>query len=175
MIDFEKVSKEQYIKDSFGDTKFSKEMLVAIMEEYDNIKLPQRATKGSAGYDFFSPVGFTLQVGETIKLPTGIRFVCDELYDVFLMILPRSGHGFKYRIQLDNTAGIVDEDFFQSDNQGHIFIKLTNDGKCGLPFSVKAGDAIAQGIITPFIITTTDQKNPVTKTRNGGFGSTDKK
>ena len=162
MNKFEKVSFEQYAKLSIGDD-------VDIRNEYDNIKLPKRATIGSAGYDFFAPFGFKLEVGETIKIPTGIRVLLDD--DKFLAIYPRSGLGFKYRIQLDNTVGIIDSDYSQSDNEGHIFIKLTNDGKANKSININKGDAIAQGIIQQYFITENDD---TTGRRNGGFGSTDK-
>ena len=162
MNKFEKVSFEQYAKLSIGDD-------VDIRNEYDNIKLPKRATIGSAGYDFFAPFGFKLEVGETIKIPTGIKVLLDD--DKFLAIYPRSGLGFKYRIQLDNTVGIIDSDYSQSDNEGHIFIKLTNDGKANKSININKGDAIAQGIIQQYFITEDDD---TTGRRNGGFGSTDK-
>ena len=162
MNKFEKVSFEQYAKLSIGDD-------VDIRNEYDNIKLPKRATIGSAGYDFFAPFGFKLEVGETIKIPTGIRVLLDD--DKFLAIYPRSGLGFKYRVQLDNTVGIIDSDYSQSDNEGHIFIKLTNDGKANKSINISSGDAIAQGIIQQYFITEDDA---ATGRRNGGFGSTDK-
>ena len=161
MNKFEKVSFEQYAK-SIGDD-------VDIRNEYDNIKLPKRATIGSAGYDFFAPFGFKLEVGETIKIPTGIRVLLDD--DKFLAIYPRSGLGFKYRVQLDNTVGIIDSDYSQSDNEGHIFIKLTNDGKANKSININSGDAIAQGVIQQYFITEDDD---TTGRRNGGFGSTDK-
>ena len=69
------------------------------------------------------------------------------------MIFPRSGLGFKYRLQLNNTVGIIDEDYFYSDNEGHIFIKLTNDSNEGKMLQIKAGEAFAQGIFVPFGIT----------------------
>ena len=162
MNKFEKVSFEQYAKLSIGDD-------VDIRNEYDNIKLPKRATIGSAGYDFFAPFSFKLEVGETIKIPTGIRVLLDD--DKFLAIYPRSGLGFKYRIQLDNTVGIIDSDYSQSDNEGHIFIKLTNDGKENKSININKGDAIAQGVIQQYFITEDDD---TTGRRNGGFGSTDK-
>ena len=92
---------------------------------YNDIKLPQRATKGAAGYDFFAPFDFTLKPNETITIPTGIRCEMDE--NRVLMIFPRSGLGFKYRMQLNNTVGIIDSDYFYSDNEGHIFIKITTN------------------------------------------------
>lgn len=138
--------------------------------DYDDIKLPVRATQKSAGYDFFAPFGFTLEKGQSIKIPTGIRVLLDD--DKVLLIVPRSGLGFKYRLQLDNTIGVVDADYSHSDNEGHIFIKITNDSTEDKTLSVKKGEAFAQGIIVQFFRTIDDD---ATAERNGGFGSTNKK
>ena len=135
---------------------------------YENLKLPRRATKGSAGYDFFAPFAFTLAPGETIKIPTGIRAEMQE--DWVLQIYPRSGLGFKYRLQMNNTVGIIDSDYFFSDNEGHIFVKLTNDTKEDKTVELAEGAGFAQGIFLPFGITEDDD---CTEARNGGFGSTD--
>lgn len=135
---------------------------------YDKVKLPTRATKHSAGYDFFAPFEFRLPPGETITIPTCVRVKLDN--DKFLAIVPRSGLGFKYRIQLDNTIGIIDADYYYSDNEGHIYIKITNDGKSGKILNVKQGEAFAQGIILKYYTTEDDC---TTRHRNGGFGSTD--
>lgn len=134
---------------------------------YDNLALPVRATTGSAGYDFFSPLRFTLAPGETIKIPTGIRAEIAEGW--VLMVFPRSGLGFKYRLQMNNTVGIIDSDYYASDNEGHIFIKMTNDSKEGKNVTVEAGQGFAQGLFIPFGITEDDAVSAV---RNGGFGST---
>lgn len=158
---FEKVSYNQYA--SATDKNMD------LFNEYNEIKLPKRATTGSAGYDFFAPFDFTLEVGQTIKIPTGIRVLLDS--DKFLAIYPRSGLGFKYRVQLDNTVGIVDSDYSDSDNEGHIFIKITNDGREGKTITVKAGEAFAQGIIQQYFTTEDDDTDGI---RNGGFGSTTK-
>lgn len=159
---FEKVSYDQFVKDMEREGDYTKIV-------HYNIQLPTRATKDSAGYDFKSPVDFTLNPGETITVKTGIRCKIDPGY--FLMIAPRSGLGFKYRVQLDNTVGIIDGDYYNSDNEGHIMIKLTNDSKTGKVLIIKAGDGIAQGIFVPYGITIDDEATGV---RNGGFGSTDK-
>lgn len=134
---------------------------------YDMIKLPVRATTGSAGYDFFSPLQFTLAPGESIKIPTGIRAEIAEGW--VLMLFPRSGLGFKYRLQMNNTVGIIDSDYYDSDNEGHIFIKMTNDSKEEKTVTVEAGQGFAQGLFLPFGITEDDE---VFAVRNGGFGST---
>lgn len=135
---------------------------------YDEIKTPMRATTGSAGYDIISPYAVKLAPGESAKIPTGIRAEIKNGW--FLMILPRSSFGFKYRMQLDNTAAIIDADYFFSDNEGHIFIKVTNDNKAGKELVIQSGQAFAQGIFLPFGITDSDNVKSI---RNGGIGSTD--
>ena len=128
--------------------------------------LPRRATAGSAGYDFFSPLDFTLESGETLKIPTGVR--CRIAEGWVLMLFPRSGLGFKHRLMLCNTVGVVDADYFGAKNEGHIFIKLVNAGD--RPLSVRRGEAFAQGVLLPFGIAEDDD---ATSARDGGFGSTD--
>ena len=161
---FSKVSFEQFQQgwqDAFGQPVES--------AVYEALKLPARATVGSAGYDFYSPLTFSLAPGETIKIPTGIRAEISEGW--VLMLYPRSGLGFKYRVQLNNTVGIIDSDYFYSDNEGHIFIKITNDSNEGKMVTVEVGQGFAQGLFMPFGITVDDE---VSAMRNGGFGSTTK-
>lgn len=163
---FEKVSFEEFEK-NVVKLFFNGISDVDLNNMYDCIKIPKRATKFSAGYDFYSPFDFTLVPGKTIKIPTGIR--CGMNTDWVLMIYPRSGLGFKYKVRLDNTVGVVDADYYFSDNEGHIFIKITNEGDQVV--HIKQGDAFAQGIFMEYGITEDDC---VKDTRNGGFGSTDK-
>lgn len=135
---------------------------------YEQLKLPQRATAASAGYDFYAPYDFSLQPGETIKIPTGIRCKMQENY--VLLLFPRSSLGFKYRLGLDNTVGVIDADYYNALNEGHIFIKITNNSKDKI-LNVKQGEGFAQGIFIQYGITVDDE---VTTLRTGGFGSTNK-
>ena len=159
---FEKVSKNQF-NDAWVDTFKCEENV------YDEIKLPKRATQGSAGYDFFSTLDFSLAPGESIKIPTGIRAYIEDGW--VLKIYPRSGLGFKFRLQLNNTVGIIDSDYYNSDNEGHIFIKITNDSKEEKTVTIKKGEAFAQGIFLEYGVTYDDDVEGI---RNGGFGSTSK-
>ena len=164
---FHKVSSSRFAKDwkdTFPDTDTEE-----ISRIYDEICLPVRATSGSAGYDFFSPVTITLKPGETAKIPTGIRVEMEENW--VLKCYPRSGLGFKYRLQLNNTVGIIDSDYFYSDNEGHIFAKITNDTNENKTVEIPAGTGFMQGIFVEYGITVDDQAEGV---RNGGFGSTTK-
>lgn len=164
---FFKVSKENFIdamRDDFPE--YTQEDLA---DMYESIALPARATKGSAGYDFYAPFAFSLPPGSTIKIPTGIRCKMDE--DWVLKLYPRSGLGFKFRLQLNNTVGIIDSDYYYSDNEGHIFAKITNDSNEGKEVTVAKGTGFMQGIFMQYGITLDDDTEEI---RNGGFGSTTK-
>ena len=164
---FEKVSFEQFKRDC--EDRGMEWPEYAIRTVYDNIRMPMRSTSGSAGYDIFAPTNINLRHGETIVIPTGLRCKIDEGW--FLDLNPRSGNGFKYGIHLANTRGIIDSDYYGSDNEGHIMIKLVNDAPwSNKDFIVEAGTGFAQGIFTIYGITTNDDASNI---RTGGFGSTD--
>ncbi len=165
---FHKVSEARFLedwKDNFPEASDEE-----IKEIYKNIALPKRATAGSAGYDFYSPSDFSIAPGESIKIPTGIRVEMDQEW--VLKCYPRSGLGFKYRLQLNNTVGIIDSDYFYSDNEGHMFAKLTNDGREGKTVELAKGTGFMQGIFVEYGITVDDDATGI---RNGGFGSTTNK
>lgn len=167
---FEKVSFEQFysaMKDEFYDTQPDSQEEEHIRNIWKNIVLPTRATSGSAGYDFKSPIHIILKPGCTIKIPTGVRVKIEDGW--WLGCLPRSGLGFKFRLQLNNTMGVIDADYYYSGNEGHIFAKITNDSNEGKTVEINPGDGFMQGIFIPFGITYDDS---VTTVRDGGFGST---
>ena len=164
---FKKVSYEQFKKDFNAPIGYDEDR---IREIYDNIKLPKRGTSGSLCYDFFTPFYICLYPGESMVIPTGIRVIPDEGWG--LLLYPRSGHGFKFKLQLDNTVGIIDTDYCNSDNEGHIMAKITNDTREEKTCTINVGEAFMQGMFTHFGITYDDEADGV---RNGGFGSTNKK
>ena len=164
---FMKVSKEQFV--SSMREEFPQYTEADIEDMYESLALPARATRGSAGYDFYAPFSFSLPPNTTIKIPTGIRVKMEE--DWVLKLYPRSGLGFKYRLQMNNTVGIIDSDYFYSDNEGHIFIKMTNASNEGKTVEVSQGVGFAQGIFLEYGITVDDDARGI---RNGGFGSTSK-
>ncbi len=131
------------------------------------IILPKRATTGSAGYDFYSPCDILLEPGQSVTVKTGVRVRINEGWVLFL--LPKSGLGCKYRLTLNNTVGVVDSDYYYSDNEGHIAVFLTNCGSKTL--EIKKNSSFCQGVFLPFGITESDAADGI---RNGGFGSTSK-
>lgn len=168
---FEKVSFTQFLTDYIDIFQINPELheIEMIRTMYEKVSLPVRATVGSAGYDFRAMMDIVLYPEESIKIPTALR--CKIKENWMLQLYPRSGLGAKYRMQIDNTIGIIDGDYYGSSNEGHIFVKITNDSKGGKILRIKAGDAFVQGIFIPYGITFEDE---VTEIRNGGFGSTGK-
>lgn len=158
MRKFEIVSKEEYLKN------------VEEMDhlEYDDLMCPVRGTKHSAGYDFKSPISFTLKPNEIIKVPTGIKASMES--DEYLALLVRSSMGFKYNMRLCNQVGIVDSDYYNNpDNEGHIFIKIQNEGEKDIV--INKGDRFAQGIFSKYLLVDDDSSD---SERAGGIGSTGK-
>ena len=168
---FRKVSFEQFRHDMI-DCGFN--LPDAVMKEaYDAIKLPVRATAGSAGYDFFSPIPFAMRnmtvEPRGITFPTGIQ--CELHPDFCLIMIPKSGLGIKQYSRLGNCLGLIDRDYIFSDNEGDIFVNIRSDIPGNPPVEIKAGQAICQGVILPFGTTDDDE---TTEARNGGLGSTGK-
>lgn len=186
---FKKVSYETFLeswKNIYGEDPNEN----VIRKIYDNIKLPERSTSGSMGYDFFIPFDLKLIKESSIVIPTGIK--CKMTKNQGLIIAPRSGSGFKYRLGVANTIGIIDSDYFNNQaNEGHIMIKLvyngfafetilkTSNGEIEYEDSAKAnkafiefktGEAFAQGFVVKYETFGDD----VEVTRVGGFGSTTK-
>jgi dUTP pyrophosphatase len=168
---FEKVSYEIFRADLLKSAATYEESEIRAV--YETITLPRRATAHSAGYDFVSPftvnIGMVSETGETAApaaciIPTGIRVRIDDGY--FLGLFPRSGLGFKFGLRLSNTVGIIDGDYYNSDNEGHILVSVKSDK----PLKIEAGTRFCQGIFIPYGITVDDS---ATATRNGGMGSTD--
>lgn len=159
---FEKVSMSQFEADCKNSN-----IDCNIISSFCNILIPKRGTRGSACYDFATPIDIDLAPGDTIRIPTGIRCKMSEGW--FLQVFPRSGMGVKYRIQLDNTVGIIDGDYYYADNEGHILLQVTNDGKKGKSLSLKAGDRFCQGFFSMYGTVVGDD---ATVERSGGFGST---
>lgn len=142
MRDFEKISYEQFCKDVCKNKKL-----------YDEYKLPIRDSKQTAGYDIYLLEDLEIKPNNIVKLPTGIKAYFND--DEVLLIVVRSSTGFKYNIRLVNQVGVIDADYYNNEsNEGHIFIKIQNEGNETVRF--KAGYAIAQGIFLKYLTTNSD-------------------
>ena len=129
------------------------------------IPLPKRATAGSAGYDFVSPLEVTVPPEGTVLIPTGIRAEMEPGW--VLLLFPRSSLGFRHALRLSNTVGVIDSDYAFAKNEGHIMVKLRNP--LSAPVTIGRGERFCQGIFLPY---GTAEEEEVTAERTGGFGST---
>lgn len=162
---FHKVSYEQFEKD-WNET-FEDQSCNNISAIYNSIKLPKRATVGSAGYDFFMPKDITLAPGRTIMIPTGIRVEMEHGWTG--LIFPRSSMGIKQKMFISNTIPVVDNDYFFTVNEGHVFIQIENKGVREI--KLQCNDRFVQMVFLQFGITLDDNTEGK---RLGGIGSTDK-
>ena len=168
---FKKISYEQWQKDVSKNTNLSPE---EIKYSYERIKIPTRGSQYSAGYDFYLPYDYKLTSGQTMIF-TGIRWDCFEdeknALNRALFLFARSSTAKKYGFALMNRVGIIDMDYCQAANEGHIILLV--DRKAALSeYELEAGDRVAQGVIMPFMIDSSDII--IGKDRTGGFGSTGK-
>jgi dUTP pyrophosphatase len=168
MSHFEKVSFERWKADCGIKGLPEKEL----REWYEDIPLPKQATAASAGCDFFMPFNLNFEAGSTFRIATGVRWVTDPVKEddraKVLLIVPRSGLGFKYGIRLSNTVGVIDADYCDSDNEGHIIVSLENPSSQSI--ELPQGKPFAQGIVVRYEVPDGAESDDA---RNGGFGSTD--
>lgn len=137
---------------------------------YDNSGiLPTRNDKGSAGYDFYTPIDLVIEPGEKIIFKTNIKAQMEQ--DEMLMLHVRSSIGIKRHLILSNCTGIIDSTYYNNaDNEGNIMGALYNYGNTTQ--TIKAGERVMQGIFVKYL--TTDDDKPVNENRIGGVGSSGK-
>lgn len=168
---FEKISYEQWKEDFFSNCEGNGGLLCkygALEYLLDSMELPQRATKGSAGYDFKAPFEIVIPPHSTVKFGTGVKCHIEDGY--VLELYPRSSLGFKHRLALNNTVGIIDSDYYNNkNNEGHIQCKFYNPND--YPINIKKGEAYMQGIFKEYFLA---EEEDITTERVGGIGSTSK-
>ncbi len=132
-------------------------------------KCPVRATKNSAGYDFYSPIDVVIKP-QTMEMIWS-NFKAQMNSDEVLILCVTSGMG-KRGVMIANTIGVIDSDYYSNiSNDGNLGFRLYNFSN--QDYVIKKGDKIGQGIFMKFL--TVDDEKEITETRVGGFGSTVKK
>ena len=168
---FEKVSKKEFVnicKKYMNEGKMANIFSEGFEKDYEDLRIPKQGTKLSAGMDFFAPFSAVIFPDETITKPTRIRWDSSEHADKVLLMVPRSGLGFKTGLRLMNTIGVIDADYCKADNEGHIIVKMYNPSD--KPVNIGKGTAFVQGVIVQYYICEGSESDDA---RNGGFGSTD--
>ena len=133
------------------------------------VQIPCRGTKGSAGYDFRLPIPVTIPSGGKVVVPSGIRAVFseDEMDTWHLQVYVRSSTGIRKETDIPNGTGIVDADYYLSENGGDILLALKNNSDHTVMFG--QGERVCQGIFMIHGLTEDDDANGY---RTGGVGST---
>lgn len=126
---------------------------------------PKQASRGAAAFDIHMPEDGDIPAGESVKVGLGFASAIPAGHVALLM--PRSGVGSKYALEVSNTVGVLDEDY-----RGQWIATLrTKDGK---PFSWQAGDRLLQALIIerPTMGLTVVDDLDDTERGQGGLGST---
>ena len=153
---FDRISPEEFLRDAAH---------LARPLALTDIPLPVRATAGSAGYDFVCPAEVTLGPEESIVVPTGMRAFMEPGW--VLLIFPRSGLGFRHHLRLANTTGVIDSDYVNAPNGGHIMVKIVNGSDNA--FTLEHGERFCQGVFVPYGLA---EETAQPGGRSGGLGST---
>jgi dUTP pyrophosphatase len=124
------------------------------------VRLPERSTSGSAGYDFFAPKGVTIGVGDKVIFDTGVKVNIQPGWA--LILIPRSSRGSEGLV-ITNTVGLIDSDF-----KGEIRAFLKNDNSYH-SLRINEGEKYMQGVFIPYGIAANDEASAE---RTGGVGST---
>lgn len=136
----------------------------------EDVKLPERATKNSAGYDFFSPERVEIppyNIGDNpLMIATGVK--AEMMHDEYLMLVNRSSNPKKKKLVIPNSVGIIDADYYNNpDNEGEMFFGFYNLSKETIV--IEKGEKLGQGIFMKYYTTEDDAAEGE---RTGGFGST---
>lgn len=137
----------------------------------EEIKLPTRATSGSAGYDFYAIEDIELPAGELTRIPTGVK--CEIRPFMVLILANRSSNPSRKNLVLSNGIGVIDSDYYNNAvNDGEIMFEFYNTSEKAV--KIKKGEKIGQGFIVHIIRVENDEVESPDAERAGGFGSTGK-
>ncbi len=132
-----------------------------------DVRLPERSTAYSAGYDIAAAETLVIPAKGTAVVPTGIKAYM--LPDEVLQVYARSSLSKKKGLMLANSVGIIDGDYYNNaDNEGHIQLHVYNFSE--VPVTLSKGERFCQGVFQKFLVV--DAEPPVTQVRKGGHGST---
>lgn len=134
-----------------------------LFDETKDTQLPRRGTERSAGYDFYAPDDVTLRPGEMVIVKSNVTAYMEP--DEYLDLRVRSSLG-KRKISFTNGCGVVDADY-SGFEIGFLMLNLGDE-----EYHIHKGDRIAQGVFTKYLVTDNDE--PTSSTRTGGYGSTGK-
>lgn len=132
----------------------------------NNFIMPTKGSNDAGAIDLYMPEAGSVD-GTEKKFPLGFAAAIPNGY--VGLLLPRSGTGAKYGLELNNTCGVIDADY-----RGEwIAVMRTKSGK---EFSWKQGERVLQCVLVPVLSPTLEQVEDLDSTDRGegGFGSSGK-
>lgn len=127
---------------------------------------PYKEHTWDAGVDLRSnEEDLAIEPGEQVKVHTGVKLEIPPRY--MGLIVPRSGLGSKYRMQLANTVGVIDSPY-----RGEVIVNVYNNGENTL--YINKYDRFCQLVIVPVLNATYRVVSQLSNTArgDGGFGHT---
>ena len=156
---------------------------------HPDAKIPQYAHESDSGMDVYALEDVTINPGETVLVPTGIKIALPPGYEI--QVRPKSGRALKTKLRIANTPGTIDQGYRDEikvivENVEppikHIDYVFNEDGAIeirsileGSPFYISKGEKFCQLVLAEVPKATFYTVNSVMdigENRNGGFGST---
>lgn len=128
--------------------------------------LPTRAHAGDGGLDLAAAEDAVLAPGDRMAVATGWAVAIPE--GMAGLVVPRSGNALRHGLTVANAPGLIDAGY-----RGELKVILVNLGD--EPFSISAGDRIAQLVIAPVSLGAAVEVQDLPESNGrgeGGFGST---
>lgn len=134
---------------------------------HSNFQLPTRGSEYAGGLDLYMPEGGCIGQNNDLTLKFRLGFAAAVPLNHVALLLPRSGAGSKHGVELNNTCGVIDSDYW-----GEWMATLRT--KNSEPFYWHAGDRVLQMVVVPVASITPIQVDELEATERGagGFGST---
>ena len=164
--------------------------IISIPVEYcREVEHPHYASEGDAGMDLYAPDEYTINPGETVIIPTGIKCALPKGYA--FLIQPRSGMSVKTKLRIANTPGLIDSGYrdeigviienteqpiqdieYDFNSLGMPVVKSVLHGK---PYTINKGERFAQMrlvAVPTAALYEVESVGEIGENRGGGFGHT---
>ena len=140
---------------------------IKIKRIHKNAIIPKYAHRGDVGFDLCSVEDWNIKPGDIQMVRTGLTIQLEYGYE--MTVRQRSGLSIMFPNYIVIGIGTVDTSY-----RGEIMIPIINNRKDDRNFIIKAGDRVAQGVISPIIIPKIIEVDELDETDRGinGFGST---
>ncbi len=152
----------------------------------EGVKLPFYANPYDAGMDVCAAEEIIIEPGQTVIIPTGLKFAIPERYEI--QVRPRSGISLKTPLRIANSPGTIDAGYrdelgiimnnssiVSSGENTDEYLGLDSKGNQNGTYIIRKGERIAQLVLAEvprMNLKQVDSVRNIGTDRGGGFGST---